>query len=102
MSNVTIKLLDNAKMGNMYFCQDQVAEAKALLEQGLYRNAGSFFFTEEGKDAAEEAFDMTNNPAREYERAKYYGRHRSVSTGDIVEVDGVNYLCKSFGWEKLL
>ena len=101
MSNVTIKLLDNTKMGDMYFTKDQVASAKELLKQGLYRNAGSFFFNEEGETAAEEAFDMTNNPAREYERAKYYSKGRSISTGDIVEVDGVNYLCKSFGWEKL-
>ena len=85
----------------MYFTKDQVASAKELLKQGLYRNAGSFFFNEEGETAAEEAFDMTNNPAREYERAKYYSKGRSISTGDIVEVDGVNYLCKSFGWEKL-
>ena len=101
MSNVTIKLLDSTKIGNMFFAKDQVSEAKDSLKQGMYRNAGSFFFDTEGEAAAEEAFDMTNNPARQYERSKYYGNGPSVSVGDIVEVDGVNYLCASFGWKVL-
>jgi len=27
--------------------------------------------------------------------------HTSMSVGDIVSVDGVNYLCQDFGWKKL-
>jgi hypothetical protein len=98
-SNVTIKLVNNKNLADFYMGGDQVATAKSLLASGLYNKAGDFFFSEEGEAAAEEAFDMTNNPSREYERAKYYGRFRSVSTGDIVEVEGVNYLCCSFGWK---
>lgn len=52
-----------------------------------------------GQDAAEEAFDLTNNPQRQIERLEKYGRGKSVSVGDVVEVDGVNYLCESFGWD---
>lgn len=48
--------------------------------------------------AAEEAFDLTNNPSRQAEREEKYGLGKSVSVGDVVEVDGVNYLCESFGW----
>lgn len=27
--------------------------------------------------------------------------YRSISVGDIVEIDGVKYFCDSFGWKKL-
>ena len=54
-----------------------------------------------GKDAAEEAFDLTNNPGRQDERENKYGRGRSVSVGDIVLVDEAAYLCLSSGWELL-
>ena len=45
--------------------------------------------------------DLTNNPSRQEEREVRYGNHRSVSVGDIVEVDGVNYLCLPNGWEQI-
>lgn len=51
--------------------------------------------------AAEEMFDLTNNPSRQAEREQVYGNGRSVSVGDIVEVDGVDFLCSSFGWKIL-
>lgn len=51
-----------------------------------------------GESAAEEAFDLTNNPSRQDEREDKYGLGKSVSVGDVVEVDGVDYLCESFGW----
>jgi hypothetical protein len=51
-----------------------------------------------GEDAAEEMFDLTNNPCRQEERLKLYGNMRSVSVGDVVEVDGVKYLCEPAGW----
>lgn len=51
-----------------------------------------------GEAAAEEAFDLTNNPSRQDEREEKYGRGKSVSVGDVVEVDGINYLCESCGW----
>lgn len=52
-----------------------------------------------GEAIAEEMFDLTNNPLRQAERAAVYGNGRSVSTGDIVAVDGIKYLCVAFGWE---
>lgn len=98
MANVVVKLVESELMGEFYFTKDQAGKAKELLKAGKYKDSGSFFLNEEGGDAAEDMFDMTNNPARQYERAKYYGRGRSISVGDIVEVDGVNYLCESAGW----
>ncbi|PPD55525.1 MAG: hypothetical protein CTY12_00685 [Methylotenera sp.] len=55
----------------------------------------------EGEDAAEEAFDLTNNPSRQTEREQLYGRGPSVSVGDVIDVDGVNYACLPFGWQVL-
>ena len=53
----------------------------------------------EGEEAAEEAFDLTNNPSRQEEREIKYGRGPSLSVGDVVCVDGVNYACLSMGWQ---
>ena len=54
---------------------------------------------------SEEAFDLTNNPYRQSERVELYGRGRSLSIGDIVEVcangETTEFLCDSFGWIKL-
>jgi hypothetical protein len=53
----------------------------------------------DGEAAAEEVFDLTNNPSRQTEREVKYGRIRSVSVGDVVAVNGVAYYCSSIGWE---
>lgn len=63
----------------------------------------------EGEGVAEEMFDLTNNPSRQDERELAYGRHRSVSVGDIVEVEDRDdpetvtaWLCMSSGWHRLM
>jgi hypothetical protein len=53
------------------------------------------------EDAAEEMFDLTNNPSRQEEREDKYGRGPSLSSGDVVEFEGVRMLCMSMGWAKL-
>jgi hypothetical protein len=60
----------------------------------------------EGQAAADEVFDLTNNPSRQDERLERYGNGKSLSVGDIVQVyDGptpqsnIKFLCASFGWE---
>jgi len=55
------------------------------------------------EDAAERAFDLSNNPARKEERDRFWGNHRSLSVGDIVEVCNKDYgqryfMCDSLGW----
>jgi hypothetical protein len=57
-----------------------------------------------GSDAAEQAFHIFNAPEdmlQEWQRfiAKGY-KGPSLSVGDVVEVDGEEYLCCSVGWEK--
>ncbi len=55
-----------------------------------------------GEAAADEIFDLTNNPNRDEERCRAgYVNIRSFSSGDVVEVDGVRWLCLSIGWTLL-
>lgn len=59
-------------------------------------------FEGEGEAVAEEVFDLTNNPSRDDDRvACGYLNRRSLSVGDIVQVGDENWLCMSFGWQKL-
>lgn len=53
-----------------------------------------------GTSVAEAVFDLTNNPARQAEREELYGRHKSLSVGDLVLFGGCYYLCQDFGWER--
>lgn len=55
-----------------------------------------------GEAAAEEMFELTNDPWRQPEREAKYGRGPSVSSGDVVNVDGELFLCRSVGWEKII
>lgn len=103
MAVATIKLVDEQFMGEFYFRKDQqITTARSLLKDGWYRIQGTMGVPgREGESVAEEIFDLTNNPSRQEEREEIYGRGRSVSVGDIVNVDGVNLLCASQGWEVL-
>lgn len=80
-----------------------VEEVRAAHNAGMYVLQSVLFIVEgEGVDAAEEAFDLTNNPGRQEERERVYGTGRSVSSGDIVSIDDdEQWLCLSFGWAKL-
>ena len=100
MSTVTIKLVHHQFMGEFYFRRDQVATARSLQKDGWYESCEPFIVSAKGARAAEEAFDLTNNPYRQDERERLYGRGRSVSVGDIVNVDGVDFVCCSEGWKK--
>jgi hypothetical protein len=66
-----------------------------------YSPVRDFEFDGAGEDGADEAFDLTNNPSRQEEREEKYGRGRSLSVGDVVQVDDEKFVCLSFGWEKL-
>ena len=98
MAVATIKLVQNESMFKFYFATNPETLAQEFLAQGLYKEVPAFEVDGEGNAAAEEVFDLTNNPNRQEEREMVYGRGRSVSVGDIVNVDGVNYLCASIGW----
>lgn len=100
ISVVTIKLAPAALMIQFYLNHD--AARVAADNYSSYEIRPCFaVFDVEGEAAAEEVFDLTNNPSRQLERVQLYGRARSLSVGDIVEVDSVNYLCASTGWVNL-
>ena len=100
---VTILLAPRDIMRDIYFNKD-VAK---LVEDNLFRyeKAYTFEFKPSAFDSdiepAEEAFDLTNNPSRQDERVKTYGTKRSLSVGDVVDVDGKKLLCQPFGWLEL-
>lgn len=101
-SRVRVKLVDDQQMSQFWRGDlDQAVVAQLLLELGNYRDAGEFAVEGTGEAAAEEVFDLTNNPGRQQEREQLYGRQRSLSVGDIVEVEGDLWLCATEGWEKL-
>lgn len=60
------------------------------------------------EEVAELVFHMTNAPKEmlSEKELKFASAFRdkgnySLSTGDIVEVDGEHFLCESFGWKKI-
>lgn len=103
MNKITIKLAPNEVLRDFITYGDKAdLICAAKLEAGEYKIMPSFNADDcEDEYGAEEAFDLTNNPSRQEERELKYGRGRSVSVGDIVEVDGINFLCDSFGWVQL-
>lgn len=101
VAQVKVRLVNEQFMGEFYFRPDQVVTARSLLATGQYREACECYMALEGSDAAEEMFDVSNNPSRGEERVRLFESQRSVSVGDIVEVNGVTYLCASMGWEMI-
>ena len=99
MALATVHLVDNLKMGDFYFTKDAAALALKYLAEGLYKEVGPFpVFDLWGEDVAEELFDLTNNPYRQAERERVFGRGRSISVGDVVQFEGDLYLCRPTGW----
>lgn len=98
MAHVTVSLINSNHLGDFYFTKDAPALARKYLEQGLYESVCELDIPFEGKDACEQVFDLTNNPYRQGDRERRYGRGRSVSVGDLVVVDGTIFLCRPTGW----
>jgi hypothetical protein len=103
MPKARIKLIGNEYMSTFYFSENKAELARNLENQ--YIVAATINTKSTGEAAAEEMFDLTNNPSRFAERHEFYGNQRSLSVGDKVEVDGVfgseEYLCLPEGWVKL-
>ena len=79
---------------------DAIDKVRAALAEGKYVEESELFVVDgDSKDAAEEVFDLTNNPGRCDERFEKYGTGRSLSVGDIVVVGEEQWVCMSFGWQ---
>jgi hypothetical protein len=100
-NRVVVMAVADDMLGNFYGSSNPMLHAKRLRRTGNYRFAGQFVTHQSGQAAAEEAFDISNNPSRDVLRQEVFGRQRSLSVGDIVEVNGLPYLCASMGWELL-
>ena len=99
MKLATVHLIHPDQMGSFYFTKEAGALALRNLAEGNYTQVPCEIFEDfTGEDAAEEIFDLTNNPYRQSARVAKYGRGRSVSVGDIVQVDGDRWLCRPTGW----
>ena len=84
-----------------FYGKDPVEVAGDLIRSNAYKKIGVIQTTLVGEAAAEEMFDLSNNPSRQDERDQLWGRRRSLSVGDVVHVDGESFLCLSMGWHKL-
>jgi hypothetical protein len=99
MAKIIIKLASTEVRRDINLFEKQAdLICAAALKAGKFEIFPAFDVIQKGEDGAEEAFDLTNNPSRQEERELKFGRHRSVCVGDVVEVDGVNFLCDTFGW----
>jgi hypothetical protein len=79
-----------------------VDKVSILLASGQYVEESELFVVNgDSQDAAEEVFDLTNNPSRQEEREEKYGRGRSLSVGDIVVVGEEQWVCMSIGWAEV-
>jgi len=67
-------------------------------------HAYTYLTDKKGQEAAEEAFHIFNAPADLLEEWQQFIQQGytfpSLSVGDLVEVNGEDYLCCSVGWEK--
>ena len=96
-------MIDSLHIGFFYFTEDPVALARKMRNDGFYDEGPTVELPDgcfTGEEAAEELFDMTNNPMR-IDRRSRYGNGRSISVGDMVRVDGEYFLCRPHGWIKV-
>lgn len=101
MALIKIKFASRDAMIAMYQPNPLRAIATLIKTGGYSEESKLFEVNGDSQDAAEEAFDLTNNPWRQEEREEKYGRGRSLSVGDIVVVGDEQWLCSSFGWEEI-
>lgn len=75
-----------------------------------YVDAGSFYTKEFGEMAAQDAFDLTNNPSRHNDRLLVQGHNDHFGVGSVVKLEvksstgcisTAHYLCLNVGWEVL-
>lgn len=106
-TRVRIHLVDysmgsSASMLDFYGDRDPVEVARSYLKRSLYITHMTLHSAYSGKAAAEDMFDLSNNPGREEERQRVYGRGRSLSVGDIVGVGDQLWLCCPTGWREVI
>lgn len=64
VAQVIVKMVNEDFLGEFYFAKDALSLARELTKEGRYRNAAEYYTPAEGEEAAEQAFDISNNPSR--------------------------------------
>jgi hypothetical protein len=100
MALVKIRFLPTKIMASLY-SNDPVRAVVEALESGPVEESQLFHVAGDSMDAAEEVFDLTNNPFRQDERELVYGRGRSLSVGDVVVVGDEEWVCLPTGWAEV-
>lgn len=72
----------------------------------VYGQTHYFTVPQVGEEAAEEAFDLSQNPSRDEERLRVYRDYRPVCVGDVVEClhrdqSHQFFLCDPIGWTQI-
>ena len=84
-----------------FYREDPMAVTEWLIRGDQYRKIGVIATDKSGEAAAEDLFDLSNNPSRQEERDTVWGANRSLSVGDVVHVENESWLCLPTGWQKL-
>lgn len=100
MAIVKVRYLSHQVTVKMY-TSNSIAVIAEALENGQFTESELFVVNGDSMDAAEEAFDLTNNPYRQDEREEKYGTGRSISVGDVVVVGDEEWVCLPMGWKEV-
>lgn len=90
-------LLAPPEMQGKFYVRDGVAKLVSYFKE-RYVMLPPIECWQVGEAAAEEMFDLTNNPSRQEERLQRYGNGKSLSVGDMVLVDDVYFVCGPVSW----
>ena len=99
--NVHFFLAPDDMIGSFYFRDTPQALEQVRERRSHYRLAGMIPTDLVGEEAAEMVFDLSNNPSKESLKESMGWVGRSFSVGDIVVVDGAEFVCLSVGWKIL-
>ena len=98
--NVHIFLAPDHLFGSFELYRSEALE-QVRTNRASYRLVGMIPTNLVGEDAAEMVFDISNNPSKETIKESMGWTGRSLSVGDIVVVDGAEFVALPVGWKIL-
>jgi hypothetical protein len=97
---VQIFLAPDDMIGSFELYRDEALE-QVRTNRPHYRLAGMIETNLVGEDAAEMVFGLANESSKEAVKESMGWVGRSFSVGDIVVVDGAEFVCLPVGWKIL-
>ena len=98
--NVHVFLAPDHLFGSFELYRSEALE-QVRTHRSMYRLAGMIPTDLVGEAAAEMVFGLANDPSKETAKESMGWTGRSLSVGDIVVVDGVEFVCLPVGWKIL-